>query len=177
MSVPKRTDEVVLYQNDDQHELDDLRRAIKDAVEASPTPMRLGDDDDVLAAAEAYDTFKAAAAERGVKVTFKTIGRKWRTLVVEHPPRKDNAADEGWGFNEATFPDAVVPLCVTAIGDATEPDKVQAEIDELSDGDFQRIYEAVRRLNTGRGPDPTVSISGTLRRTSPEISESPERLG
>lgn len=175
MTIPKRTDEVVLYSDADQHQIDALRRAIETAATSSPSPLRLGDDDDVVTAATAYDEFVAEAAQRGTKVTLENMpGRKWRALVAEHPPREGNDDDAEWGFNVLTFADACVPPCVTGIDGqpATEDD-----IDSLNDGDFSRVYAAVLRVNTGRGPNPKDSISATLRKTSPETSGSPARLG
>lgn len=196
--IPKRTDEVVLYLDADRHQIDALRKvltqavenaanAIVDAAKASPLrigdapepPKLIGDDPNVIAAAGAYDEFVAEAAERGVKVEVTYMGgRKWRGFVAAHPPRKDNEADEEWGFNFLTLGDDVVPPCVTAIGGkALDSAEREAAIDDLSDGDFSRVYSAVLKINTGRGPDPKDSILAKLPKTSPETSESPERLG
>lgn len=177
--IPKRTDEVVLYLDADQHQINALRKGIETAIANSSAPARLGDDSEVTAAAEAYDAFVTEAAARGVKVEVSSMaGRKWRAMAAEHPPRKGVEADEEWGFNFLTLGDDVVPPCVTAIGGKklAEAELVNA-IDELSDGDFSRVFSAVLRLNTGRGPDPKGSISAMLPRTSSETSESPERLG
>jgi hypothetical protein len=57
------------------------------------------------------------------------------------------------------------------------PEAAVESVDAMSDGDFSRLYSAVVKLNTGRGPDPKASISELLPRTSRETSESPERLG
>lgn len=175
--IPQRTDEVVLYLDEDQHEIDRLRAAIERAATSSSMPLRLGDDDDVVSAAKAYDEFVPAAADRGTKVVVKNLpGRKWRAIVAEHPPREKNADDAEWGWNVATFADAVVPLCVVTI-DGSAPTNVEEAVDSMTDGDFSRVYQAVVRINTGRGPDPKASISEMLRKTSPETSESPARLG
>lgn len=177
--IPQRTDEVVLYQDDDRHEIDRLRQAVESSAARSRTPLRLGDDDDVRAAAEAFDSYVIEAAERGTTVVVKNIGgRQWRSVVAEHPPREKNEDDAEWGYNVLTFGDVVVPLCVVSIG-GNPVDKAAAEaaVDEMTDGDFSRVYSAVVRVNTGRGPDPKASISEQLRTTSPEISESPARLG
>ena len=40
--IPQRTDEVVLYLDDDQHEIDRLRDLVQKAIESSATPLRLG---------------------------------------------------------------------------------------------------------------------------------------
>lgn len=177
--IPQRTDEVVLYRDDDQREIDRLRKAIETAATSSASPLRLGDDDNVVTAANAYDEFVKGAAERGVKVVVKNIpGRRWRAFVADHPPREKNADDAEWGYNVLTFGDAVVPVCVVSIGGATlDVAGVEAAVDSMSDGDFSRVYSAVVRINTGRGPDPKASISEMLRKTSRETSESPERLG
>lgn len=176
--IPQRTDEVVLYQDADQHEIDRLRDSVQKAVESSSTPLRLGDDDTVASRLDALKEFANEAAERGVKVEVKSIGRKWRNLVAEHPPREKNAEDAEWGWNVATLADAVVPLCIVSIGgQVLEGDALQDEIDAMSDGDFSRVYSAAVRINTGRGPDPTELNSIELRTSSPETSESPARLG
>lgn len=197
--IPQRTDEVVLYRDEDQHEIDRLRRAVEAAAEtakeriiearlkagssarigdeAPAIAAQIGDDPDLTAAAEAYDEFVAAAAERGVKVVVKNLpGRKWRALVAEHPPREGNLEDEEWGWNVPALGDAVVAPSVVSINGQAVQD-AEAHVDAMTDGDFSRVYSAVRRLNTGRGPDPKESISAMLPRTSRETSESPERLG
>lgn len=203
--IPQRTDEVVLYQDDDQREIDRLRAAVEKAAEAAterlnslresranararastarfgdeavpedPLPL-IGDDADLAAAANAYDEFVKDAAGRGVRVAVRTIGRKWRSLAEENPPREKNAADAEWGFNVASFGEAVVPLCVVSIaGQTLSKEEARAEVDELSDGDFQRLLAAAVRLNTGRGPDPKASISEMLPRTTHATSESPD---
>lgn len=181
--IPKRTDEVVLYLDEDQHQINALRKALTNAIASAAnntaSAQRIGDDDEVAAAAAAYDAFVAEAAERGVKVEITNMpGRKWRAHAANHPPRKDNEDDEEWGFNFLTLGDDVVPPCVTAIGGTPIDGEARvAAIDDLSDGDFSRVYSAVLRLNTGRGPDPKDSILAKLPKTSPETSESPARLG
>lgn len=176
--IPQRTDEVVLYRDEDQREIDRLRKAVETAASATDSPLRMGDDPAVVSAAEAYDEFVTTAVERGVKVVLRFMpGRKWRALVAEHPPRDGNADDEEWGFNFLTLSDSVVPPCVVSIaGKELVGDDLEAAVDSMSDGDFSRVYSRVLRLNTGRGPDPKESISERLRRTSSETSESPERL-
>lgn len=176
--IPQRTDEVVLYLDEDQHQIDDLRDSVQKAIESSATPLRLGDDEKVSTRLAALKEFTTEAAERGVVVEVKSIGRKWRTIVAEHPPREKNAEDAEWGWNVATLADAVVPLCVVSIGGQTiEGDALQDEIDAMSDGDFSRVYSAAVRINTGRGPDPTELNSIELPTSSQETSESPARLG
>lgn len=176
--IPQRTDEVVLYQDEDQRELDRLQRELEGKAMQSPTPTRLGDDDAVVTAAKAFDAFKDEAAARGVKVALKAMpGRKWRALVAEHPPRKDHDGDADWGFNHLTMADAAVAPCVASIGgQALAGDDLESALDSMSDGDFSKIYSHVLRLNTGQGPDPKGSISERLRPSSVETSESPERL-
>lgn len=176
--IPQRTEEVSLYSNDDQHEIDRLRDLVQKAIEGSSTPLRIGDDETVATRLAALKAFANEAAERGVKVQVKSIGRKWRTVVAEHPPREKNDEDAQWGWNVLTLSDAVVPLCVVSIGgQALEGDALQAEIDAMSEGDFSRVYSAAVKINTGRGPDPTELNSIELPTSSRETSESPARLG
>lgn len=176
--IPQRTDEVVLYRDEDQRELDRLDLDLGAAAARSETPLRLGDDDAVTAAARAYDDFKAEAAARGVIVTLRAMpGRKWRTAVAENPPRKDHDLDSEWGFNHLALADVVVAPCIASIGgQVLAEDALNEALDAMSDGDFSRVYSRVLRLNTGQGPDPKDSISSRLRRSSDETSESPDRL-
>lgn len=176
--IPQRTDEVVLYRDEDQRELDRLERELAATAAKSSSPLRIGDDPSVVTAAQAYDDFKAEAAERGVTVVLKHMpGRKWRAAVAAHPPRESHEADADWGFNHLTLADVVVPECVASIGgQPLAGDALVEAIDSMSDGDFARVYSRVLRLNTGQGPDPKDSISARLPRSSNEISESPERL-
>ncbi len=179
MDLQARTDEVVLFQTDDRHKLDELQRAVEAAAARSKTPLRIGDDDAVREAARAYDDFKTEAAERGVKVGINALGRRvWRTHVKANPPREKNAEDEEWGFNYETLCDDVVSPCVVSVsGKPIDGDAREKFLDALTDGDFSRIYSAVVRLNTGRGPDPKASLLAMLPQSSAETSESPERLG
>lgn len=176
--IPQRTDEVVLYRDEDQHEIDRLRALVQKAIESSPSPLRIGDDERVSTRLDALKDFTNEAVERGVKVEVKAIGRQWRRVVAEHPPREKNDEDAEWGWNVSTLADAVVPLCIATIGgEIFEGDALQAEIDVMSDGDFSRVYSAAVRINTGRGPDPTELNSIELPTSSPETSGSPARLG
>lgn len=176
--VPQRTETVALYTNDDQHEIDRLRAEVQKKAEASSTPLRLGDDEGVSSALDTLKRYVEVAAERGVKVEVKAIGRKWRQVVAEHPAREKNAEDAEWGWNVDELADAVVPLCIVSIGGQTiEGDAKQEAVDSMSDGDFSRVYSACVKINTGRGPDPTELNSIVLPTSSPETSESPERLG
>lgn len=176
--IPQRTDEVVLYLDEDQRELDRLHREVEAAAVKSSTPLRLGDDSDVVVAARAFDDFKDEAVKRGTKVSLRAMpGRKWRALVAENPPRKDHGGDAEWGFNHLTMADVAVPPCVVSVGGKELTGaELEAALDSMSDGDFSKVYSHVLRLNTGQGPDPKDSISQRLPRSSVETSESPERL-
>lgn len=182
--VPQRTDQVFLFRDDDQRELERLNRAVQTAAAESVAaqsdePVRLGDIPAVREAARAYDKFKAEAREQAVVVNLKAMpGRQWRRIVGEHPPRENHEADADWGFNHLALADVVVAPCIASIGGAElAGDDLEAELDKMSDGDFSKVYSHVLALNTGRGPDPFDSISERLPRSSPETSESPDRLG
>lgn len=179
--IPQRTDEVILYLDEDQRELDRLDRNIQDAARAAAMnseTLRLADDLPTVAAAEAYDEFKEQAVARGVTVALKAMpGRKWRALVGENPPRADHATDAEWGFNHLTLADVVVSPCIASIGGkALEGQALEDALDAMNDGDFSKVYTHILRLNTGQGPDPKDSISQRLRRSTEETSESPGRL-
>jgi hypothetical protein len=179
--IPQRTDEVVLYLDEDQRELERLERDLTTAATTSATsgsPRRIGDDPSVVKAAESYDAYKIQAAERGVTVRLRAMpGRKWRAAVAEHPPRNDHEADAEWGFNHLALADVVVEPCIVSIGGRElAGTELTDAVDSMSDGDFSLVYARVLRLNTGQGPDPKDSISQRLPRSSSETSESAERL-
>lgn len=173
-------EDVVLYQGDDLARVQDFVERMKRAAVASADPQRLGDDVEGLASIAAeYDEFIVGAVERGVTVRVEALpGRKYRAMMAEHPPRKplrddDGAVVESWpddeanGFNVETISDPLVKACA---------DEREDFIDDLSDGNFSRLFEAAVRVNETAGPDPKARLSSAFGQISSEHSTSPERM-
>lgn len=176
-TIKSRTTTVVLFQGDDLDPIEELRADVQEAAGLADGNRRLGDDP-VATAAQHYDEFVDEAVKRAVKVTLNAVGRKeFRALVEKHPPRPDNEVDDGWGFNYETFADSLVPECFEgAISetpennpDVSSPNKRDAFLDALSDGDWSRLYSAALLLNQGSGPDPKARLSSRVAQTSGAI--------
>lgn len=177
-TISARTTTVTLFQGEDYDRERELRAAVERAAVQADNPRRLGDSQDVRAAAAAYDAFVEEAAERGVTVTLQALKRtQWREMVSKHPVREDNDVDAGWGFNYETLCDDLVPASVLT-GDQFHNERaVQDFLDELSDADFSKLYSAAHELNQAQGPDPKVRLSSRLALTGDETSPQPTRLG
>lgn len=185
--LTRPTLDVVLFDGADIGKIEGLLLAVKRAA-ASTASRRLGDIGELDAATQEYDEAVAEAVPRGVTLKIEALPRRrWRELVAEHPPRPD-VKDEGGevvesypddhalGFNFDSMADDLVRACI-AEGQFDSRGERDEFLDDLSDGNFSRLYSAAIRLNQDGGPDPKVRLSSASARTSAETSESPARLG
>ena len=161
-----------------------------------PAPLRAGDAVETMplreaweAAERAFDEFVDEAAARATEIEVHHLGRRrFRSLRLAHPPRtrqveRDGAVvtepipeDAPYGFNIETFPMALLTYVDdvdTKVRTIVKPRKTPAKLsawldDELSEGQFDEIWTAAYRENTGGvGPDPRLlKFSG-----APPISE------
>lgn len=194
MNITRRTATVVIYQGDDLAQLAELRRAADDAqrlyddAQKSAT-RRIGDAVDPQPAKDAYDAYIDEAAERAVEVQLQAIGRRhWRDLVEKHPPREtdevvDGAArkvthddDEPFGVNTRTFPEELLAFSVDGVRTIAAPEfntpsERQAWLDDISEGDFDRLWATAYYLNTSMGVDPKGSRFSAAPQSSSVNSE------
>lgn len=160
-----RTTTVVIYQGDDLDRLAELRRAVDVARRhdaESEGARRGGDTLEAPVAEAAYDAFVDEAAERAVEVRLEAVGRKvFRNLIAEHPPREvevdgksvPHEDDALYEVNVESFPDALLPLSLRAPEFASEVERTRF-LEDLSDGDFERLFNAAFWLNKAPGGDP-----------------------
>lgn len=150
---------VTIYQGDYLDRLRHLEQRHKAALEAEANTTRLSSDipESVEIRAE-YDALKAEADETALDLSLFALGRKvWRALVAEHPPRKDNDSDEAMGVNEEAFKDALVPLALQYPDEHEKFGQEQiseAQLDRLSDIDFDRLYYSAFALNRAPASTP-----------------------
>lgn len=194
MSILKpRTASIPIYQGDDAERLAELRMAVAIAERQSAQssgPRRGGDpapSEDVKAAQDAYDAFVDEAAERAVEVVVRAIGRRrFRDLVTAHPARmvkdadgKDTEHDDdaGYGVNVETFVPALLAFAepgeegvrtIIAPDVAVKSPTALRDFldDDLTDGDYWRVFITAYWLNRAPGSDPkelrySPSISAT----------------
>lgn len=212
-----RTDRVVIYQGDDLAHLTKLDEAIanaelrvriaekrvKDAATNGPPRLMHEAPPGVEArdaakeqyedALTARDQFAAEAETRGAVIVLRAVHRKrWRKLMEENQPRRDDAGnfvpgDEfGGGVNISTLPDALlVPwmdknasgadekagAIVTEECEGVEGDIIDF-LDRLSDVDYyDRVFLAAWNLNRGGvSADPTLRLGSLLSQTSDATS-------
>lgn len=189
-----RSATVVLYQGDDMDTLAELRRRVdlaeRQAEQRSGTE-RAGDDDmSVSEAKNAFDAFVDAAAERALEVEIRSIGRRrFRDLVLEHPPRMVDAEpdadgkvvqvehedDQGYGVNVDTFARALLTYRDgehVTIAHPEFPSKAAVEAfvdDELAEGDFDKAWTGAFFLNRAPSADPKMLAYGTVSPSGSEI--------
>lgn len=176
-TITRRTAMVVIYQGDDLARLGELRqeadlaqRLFEETTKSGTS--RVGDGVDPKPAKDAYDAFIDEAAERAVEVRLSAIGRKhWRDLFEAHPPRETTETvdgderqvthvdDEPFGVNTRTFPEKLLAFSVDDVRTIAEPEfstpaERQAWLDDISEGDFDRLWTTAYYLNTSLGVDP-----------------------
>lgn len=185
-----RTTTVVIYQGDDIDNLGDLRRAVSIAerdveqreLEAKSANTRMGGTDPaIVAAAQAkleqakadYNTFVDDAAERAVMIEVTALKRtRFRELMASHPARDGNDGDSIYGINMDDFPVPFLADSVTkvTIGDRElNPGQVRDLVDDLPEGDFERVFAVAYMLNRAPGADPREGRYSAAPRSSSEI--------
>jgi hypothetical protein len=166
MSIEPRTTTVTIYGGDYLDRLGRLEREAQAAAEKATTePKRSGTKSEAIAKAEEYDALLAEAEADALHVTLRALRRsEWKTLVKEHPPRKDHKDDEAAGVNEETFKDALVTASVV------EPTLSADDFDALADVDFDRLYFSAFALNRMSGGDPKAGLVSRLNLRSDETS-------
>lgn len=87
--MSRRRAKIRIYQGDDLAELQRLRIAVRDAVEAEQQTDATLADTSAEDARLAYNEFREIAHERADEVTLEALPRRhWRTLRLAHPPRE-----------------------------------------------------------------------------------------
>ena len=179
MSIKPRTFSIVIYQGDDLERLSDLRRAAEhasrvaeEAKKSSSGRMGDGEPEKEQAAAEAkaaFDAFVEEAAERAMTVSGRAIGRKaFAQLLTEHPPRESKGEngpvthpeDDLYEVDMRSFPDALLTYRSESVQCITDPEfgskaELQRFLDEeLSYGDYDRLFAMAFAINKAPGADP-----------------------
>jgi hypothetical protein len=157
---------------------------------ARGAPLRGGDPDPVAEAEaafeaavaptrDAYDAFLDEAVERAVEVEVQALGRKrFRALVEKHPARmvtvegKEVAHedDDGFGVDTTTFPDALLTYNTDGKRTIVAPEFTAGALadfldEEVSDGDYEKLWQTAYYLNRSPGPDPKAT-----RYSAPSLS-------
>lgn len=167
-SIAPRTATVTVYTGDylDRiRHLEQRARAAEEAANNGPA-VTLDESPEYLDIAREHDELVAEAEESAVHIVVQALPRgEWKKLVSEHPPRTEGgerivAGDAALGVNEDTFKDALVPASVTSHD--------RADVDALSDIDFDRVYFAAFNLNRGTVSDPKASLVSRLTKVSDE---------
>lgn len=182
MSLLKpRTATIPIYQGDDAETLSMLHMKVqiaeRNAEEArqSGSASRHGDDPlaEVAKAKAEYNDFLDDAAERAVMVRIESIGkRRFRNLLAAHPARKvknakgedvDHDDDFEYGVHSETFPLALLTFAeagTEGVRTIVEPEFKSSKAlqdfldDEVTDGDFERLWQNAYWLNRAPGSDP-----------------------
>lgn len=191
MAINARQQEVHIYQGDDLGRIAQLRQVANAAErryeQAKEAGTLRGGDSEVKAAKDAYDEFVREAAERAETVVIRALGRRqWAALIDEHRPRYERRVvdgqeqevmhpdDDDYGVNTATFPDALLTYVNPNRPDMrtiVEPDFPTAQdrldwLDDLSGGDFLRLWATAFHLNGEPGIDPKATTYGAATSTS-----------
>lgn len=174
-----RTSTVVIYQGDDLDELSLLRRKAeqaKAAVDAATgEARRIGDDigtEDLQAAQDAYDAYVDSAADRAVCVEVRALKRTlFRDLMSKHPARDGNEDDKLFSVDMDEFPTPFLAESVVSVkvGERElSQGQVRDLLEDLAEGDFDRVFATAYWLNRAPGSDPSLGKYSSAPRSSTE---------
>lgn len=141
-----------ILQGEDDERLRELDAKINH-LEGAVRRKVAGAPEELVAALADRNAFAAEAEERGVHVILRSVGRsKWRELIEKNPPRENDADDQKAGINLDTFPEDLVPACITAptFGEG----ELDAFLEALTPAQFDTLSLAAWSLHKSSGADP-----------------------
>lgn len=189
--LSRRTIPVALFQPADEERLAELADAAAKAIDRAG-PSRVGDGTPAKESAALYDEFYAEAETRASTVELVALPKKdWRALKDEHPermvevPHRIDGEDvlreepdprDHMGFNVQTIADPLIRACIVP-GQFDSIGERDAYLEDLSDPNFSRLFNAAVALNTQGSVPPKAGLVSLLEAISAETSTSPDRLG
>lgn len=111
-------------------------------------------------------------ADSTVTVLLRAVPRPdFRKLAAEHPPREGHAGDRVLGFNQETFYESLIALCL--VEPALDRPRVERLLGKLNDGQYSALAEAAWNLNRS---EVSVPFSLTASCIAPSSGATPKRL-
>ena len=136
----------------------DLERAI---IERSQDGGSLAGDDLLRTMSEGLQELERRIDEQARIFSFRGVSRrKWRDLLAQHPPRKQDR-EVGDDFNPETFPAAAVALCSVSPKLTEDEAKALEDDDDLGTGGFEQLWNGVLAANLGVVNDTPKSVIAT----------------
>jgi hypothetical protein len=159
--IEPRTSVVTLYQGDYLDQIRVLERRYDAAIDAEKNTTRtlggIPQSEELLAE---HTALVAEAEETAIHVKLKALGRRvWRDLTEAHPPREGNKGDQQIGVNDDSFKEALVPVSIV------EPEFSSDDLDEISDVDFDRLYNVAFALNRAPAAGPKAIVRASQEST------------
>jgi hypothetical protein len=191
MNITRRTTKVVIYQGDDDARLAELQerheqaKAQRAAEFATGTRRGSPESPDPAPFKAALEDFITEAAERAEEIELEALGRrKFRELKAKHPARTEVGPDgetrpvrddAPFGVNVTTFPDALLafdsePYRTIKSPVLTEDERAEF-LDDIADGEFEKLWLTAYYLNTAAGGDPKLSLLSADLESSSSSSE------
>ena len=142
----------------------DLERAILERTQQSGS---LAGDEIARQMAEGLQELERRIDERTTVYSFRAVSRRrWRALLAEHHPTKQQRND-GHDFNPETFPAAAIAACCVSPPLTLDEAKALEDSDDLGTGGFEQLWNGVLAVNLGVVNDTPKSVIATaILRTS-----------
>jgi hypothetical protein len=153
----------------------ELERRLVEAGQSSSSSLA---DDGSRRLAEQLQAVETEMSDTARRFRFRALSRRaWRDLLSQHPPRKQDKADQ-LDFNPETFPVAAIAAC--ALEPAMTAEQASLLEDRLPLGQFQKLWGAVLDVNLGVSDTPKSVLATAILRmngassTSAASAASPE---
>jgi hypothetical protein len=156
---PKTTTVRVCLRGDLLARHEELEHQLAEAQRLDETENRIAQAPQVAREIEALE---AELTETETSFTFAAIGFKaWTDLVADHPPR-DEDREDGYDFNQATFPQ--VAIAASAVSPKMTVEQVERLFEVLNRGQLQPLIGAALLVNVqGTSVPFSEAASATLR--------------
>jgi hypothetical protein len=150
---------------DVQAEIDELELQLKN-LKGDILPS-LGDSPEAKPIAEQIQALVDEAQAATISVRLRALPRRqWQELVVKYP-----AKSEDYLYDADSLLGEAIPACW--VSPELDSDTLEKVLDELSQGQYDELAQAVTALNRGEGRVPFSALASAVLRNSSEKSKPP----
>lgn len=150
LAVDLQQAEMVFAAAQDDVALREKEAAGDSRVGGTKSPALTAAQAELRKAQKALDEAKAAANEVTIQMVITALtSNDYDELLMKHPPRDDDENDKALGYNQSTFPEALLQAAPAKILDLDDNPLPGFEKEDLIDGMTHGERDLARRVATG----------------------------
>ncbi|GAA4439370.1 hypothetical protein [Phytohabitans houttuyneae] len=167
--LPERTVDICL-RGDLQAEWEELERQLREAFAREQGDKRLNSGGESRRLAQQIEALQGQMRADTLVFRMRALPRKkWTALQKDHPPRKDNEADQELGYNVDDFVPAAIKACTVEPADLDDAAWEHLLDEVLTEYQFVQLQNTAYALNVNKVNVPnSFAASRILRPSEPE---------